>query len=124
MFATSFIDLFFWLIVGHAVADFPAQSAFLATLKNHLKSASLGLGEKVWPWGLFYHSMIHGGFVAYATGYVWIGMLEAIAHAVIDYNKSAGRFGKNSFHIDQWLHIGCKVVWAVLALSVGKLTAE
>ena len=37
-----------------------------------------------------------------------MALMEAVAHAAIDYAKCAGRI---SFGEDQVLHIACKVVW-------------
>lgn len=121
MFASSLIDILFWLVVGHAVADFAAQGTFFSQLKNRFSELNKAevLGPKAWVFGLTYHAFIHGGFVAYATGYVWLGILEVIAHWVIDFLKLEGRFGKKwSFHIDQGLHLACKIVWGCIAVAL------
>jgi hypothetical protein len=99
-----------WLLVGHAVCDYPLQGDFLARGKNH-KNPIPGI-----PWYhcLIAHALIHGGAVALITGDVWLGCIEAAIHTVIDYGKCDGRFG---FNFDQALHIGCKIVWAVVLLE-------
>ncbi len=103
------MTMFFWLVVGHAVADYPLQGDFLARGKNH-KSPLPGI-----PWWqcLVWHSVMHGGAVALVTGNVWLGIAEAVAHAGIDFGKCHGFYG---FNADQFLHIACKLAWCV-ALS-------
>jgi hypothetical protein len=109
------IELLFWLVVGHAIADYPLQGDFLARAKNH-RAPIPGV-----PFihGLLPHALIHGGFVALATGSVWIGMAEVLLHALIDFAKCDGRFGEGeaAFQTDQLLHIACKVIWVFAALG-------
>lgn len=113
---SSIIELFFWLLVGHAVADFALQSPYMAAAKSKVSPEGVG----IWSWVLFMHGLIHGGMVAYATGYVWLGILEVIAHMLIDHAKVTGRFGsgRRSFMADQYLHIMCKLVWAFVVLAL------
>lgn len=106
----DFGTILFYLIVGHALADYPLQGDFLATAKN--RNTTFGM-QGLWVHALFSHSMIHAGFVALITGQVWIGLLEAVAHALTDFLKCEGRL---SFHTDQAAHIACKFVWAALAV--------
>jgi hypothetical protein len=97
----------FWLLVGHAVCDYPWQGDFLARGKNHRQP----LDGIPWQWCLVWHSLIHGGAVAYVTGSVQLGLIEYSVHCLIDYLKCDGR---TSFNTDQWLHVACKVVWALV----------
>jgi hypothetical protein len=104
------MNLLFWLIVSHAVCDYPLQGDFLARGKNH-KNPIPGI-----PWWhcLLAHALIHGGGVALATGSVPLGIAEVVIHCAIDYGKCDGRYG---MHVDQALHIICKVAWfAILTL--------
>jgi hypothetical protein len=103
------VETFGALIVGHAIADYPLQGDFLAKAKN--RTAPL-LGVP-WQQALAYHAIIHGGFVSIVTGTWWLGVAEAVAHAIIDDTKCRGRI---SFNTDQSLHIACKVLWLVLAM--------
>src|SRR5574341_1932246 len=105
--ALSFFQIFCLLIVGHAVCDYPLQGDFLAKGKNH-RNPIPGV-----PWWqcLLAHSVIHGGMVGLITGSVWLGLAEFLFHALIDFGKSHGAYG---FSVDQWLHLGCKVLWACL----------
>jgi hypothetical protein len=106
--------MLFWLIVGHAVADYPLQGDFLAKAKNH----AAPLPGIPWIHGLLPHAAIHAGAVALATGSPLLGCAEFAAHALIDYGKSAGWYGApgpRSFHADQALHVASKVLWAAAA---------
>lgn len=101
------MTLFFYLIFGHALADYPLQGDFLASAKNHTAPVS----GVAWEHALFFHALIHAGIVAMFTGSVAVAVAELIAHMVIDYQKCAGRL---TFQQDQYLHIFCKFVWAYL----------
>lgn len=97
----------FYLLVGHALADYPLQGDFLANGKNR----NTPLGKVFWPYALFAHSMIHGGFVAVITGHVWLGVAEAAVHAAADWLKCEKRI---SLRVDQFVHYGSKVAWAAI----------
>ena len=99
--------LFFALMVGHVVADYPLQGDFLARAKNHRTPI---------PGFPFYqalgaHALMHGGMVWAITGAWWLGALETVAHAGIDYLKCDGRIGLNT---DQTAHAVCKAIWTVV----------
>jgi hypothetical protein len=111
MFFTAFGTVLFWLMVGHAVADFALQSDFMAKAKNRHTDA----GKTYWPYALFAHSMIHGGAVAAVTGSVILGCVEAVIHALTDFWKCEGKL---SLKQDQFIHIGCKVVYAAMVAVV------
>ena len=101
----------FLLLAGHALADYPLQGDFLAKAKN--RAAPI-------PGVPFYqalgaHALIHGGVVAIVTGIWWLGLLEVIAHAVIDDAKCTGKIG---FNEDQFLHVLCKLWWLALFVAV------
>lgn len=101
------LTIFFWLLVAHAVCDYPLQGDFLARGKNH-KSPIPGV-----PWWqcLFAHALIHGGAVALVTGSIWLGLAEAFVHAMTDHRKCAGEYG---FNVDQFLHVAFKVMWVAI----------
>lgn len=102
------MTMFWWMLVGHALCDYPLQGDFLARGKNH-KNPIHGI-----PFYqcLFAHALIHAGAVSAITGSVVLGVAEFIAHVVIDFGKCDGRYGLN---VDQALHFGCKVAWAIIA---------
>ena len=100
----AILQMLFWLVSVHFLCDYPLQGDFLAKAKNH-KSPINGV-----PWyqALLAHAFIQGAGVALITSSVSLGLLEAIAHVVIDYGKSDGWY---SFNMDQFLHLLCKFIW-------------
>ena len=103
--------LLFWLLVAHAVCDYPLQGDFLARGKNRWNPIP-GIS---WLQCLLAHALIHGGSVALATGSISLGIAETVVHAATDYGKCAGRYG---FNEDQAMHVLWKVMW-VLFLYAG-----
>lgn len=101
------------LLIAHCLLDYPLQGDFLSKAKNH----SAPIPGVPWQWALFAHSCIQGGGV---FGVVWwvtgsfyaglaLGLLEAGAHAVIDWMKSNNDI---DFTTDQLAHLSCKSAWA------------
>lgn len=108
------MELLFFLLAGHALGDFGLQGDWVARHKSHKVKVASGNNnhpELIWLHVLTAHCLIHGGLVALITGIWWLGVLETIAHIVIDFLKCDHRFG---FHVDQALHIACKLLWASL----------
>ena len=105
-------NILFWLLVGHAVADYALQSDFMA----QGKSRHTATGKVFWPHLLTAHALIHGGAVALATGSVALGMAEVFCHWLIDFGKCENRYGLNT---DQALHIACKLLWAAIVIFGG-----
>lgn len=105
--------LFFQMLVGHAFMDFPMQSGPIAVEKcRHSKSE---LQKQVpWYYWLTAHALLHGGAVYYITGLLGFGLLETVCHWIIDFAKCEGW---TNIHIDQALHVACKVLWVVLILN-------
>ena len=101
------MNLLFYLIAGHFIADYPLQGDFLARGKNH----KLPLQGVPWYQCLLAHSFIHGAFVAIITGSLVLGILEVFLHAIIDFGKSNGWYG---FNVDQLLHFTCKVFYVLI----------
>ena len=107
----------FWLLIGHAVADYPLQTDAMAKGKNRNRPLDLSLvppgqtPQVFWPWMLSAHAAVHAGAVALATGSVELGCAEFAAHWLIDFGKCDSRYG---IHVDQCLHLACKVLWVVL----------
>lgn len=98
------VALVFW----HTVADYPLQGDFLASGKNR----NTQLGKLFWPHCLSAHAIIHGGGVALITGLWWLGIAEAIIHAVTDWMKCENKIGMRA---DQSIHYGCKALWLLVA---------
>ncbi len=103
-----------WMVIGHAVADYPLQGDWLSKAKN--QTLNLVPGEQIWPGALLCHAAIQAGAVKLATGSWLLSLCEFIAHAVIDHTKCSGRLTYNQ---DQKLHIACKVLWFTLLVSFG-----
>ena len=106
------LETFALLIAGHALADYPLQGDFLARGKNR----TAPLPGVPWQHPLAAHSVIHGGVVGLITGSLWLGLAETVAHWFIDDAKCCGRFG---YHVDQALHVGCKVLWVACLMVTG-----
>lgn len=117
------IELFIYLIMGHALADFGLQSEAMAKGKNFNRPVDLSkippgqTVQTVWPYWMASHCLIHGGVVALLTGSWELGLAEFGFHWVIDCAKCGNTTG---IHMDQFLHFACKVVW-VLLVSLGTL---
>lgn len=103
------LEQFLWMLIGHAVADYPLQGDWLSKAKN--PTMNLVPDEVIWPLALLSHAAIHAGAVRLATGSWIIAGCEFVAHNLIDYGKCRGRFGYN---VDQILHVFCKLFWTIL----------
>jgi hypothetical protein len=106
----AYFELFFLLLIGHAIADFALQNDFMAMAKNH----TTDLGKQFWHWVLPAHALIHSGFVYMITGSFTLTLVEFIAHSVIDFAKCDGEI---SLNMDQFLHIACKALYVVLLVT-------
>lgn len=101
----------FYLLVAHAVADYALQSDWMGRAKNP-NYERRSEGEPHWWMVLGAHSLIHGGLVGMVTGMWVLGAAEAIVHGYTDYLKCKGKIG---ILTDQIIHVGSKVLWAVIA---------
>lgn len=111
-----YFKLLFLLLAGHALCDYPLQGDFLSRGKNAFNP----LPGVPWYQCLWAHAMIQAGMVYLVTGNHWLATAEWIAHWFTDYAKCAGTFGegKRAFNIDQAIHVGCKILWAGLAVAL------
>lgn len=116
-FEMNFWELMFWLLVVHSIADFPLQSEWMVLSKvrgsKHPESTS-SHPDLIWLHVLSSHAAVHAGAVALVTQNIWYGVAEFVAHWIIDFLKGEGYFG---FHTDQFLHIACKLLWAILIVN-------
>ncbi len=104
--------LVFWLLVGHSVCDYPLQTEWMVRSKVRRAvqpSSSSRRPDLIWLHVLSSHALIHGGAVALITQNMGLGLAETAAHWVIDFGKGERWYG---FHTDQFLHLGCKLLWA------------
>lgn len=110
------VELFFVLMAGHAVADFALQSEWVAKNKNrHVRELMTPEQQHtyqvIWPHLLTAHALMHGVMVYLITQNTYFGIAETVLHWIIDFGKCEKWYG---FHTDQFLHIGCKVLWVYL----------
>lgn len=104
----SFFYLLLLLFAGHALCDYPLQGDFLARGKNRYAP----LPGVPWYQCLFAHALIHAMAVLLITSSIWLALAELVIHFVVDDRKCAGDFG---FDVDQAIHYGCKLLWALIA---------
>jgi len=113
--------MFFYLLAGHALADFPLQGESMAACKCP-KSQHPAAKAVPWYYWLSAHALVHGGVVAAIIrfhGYdpavaVGFGIAETLIHWVIDYGKCAKWF---CIHTDQILHVACKAAWTLMLMA-------
>lgn len=120
---SNLLELFFALLIGHAVCDYPLQGDFLARGKNRFSP----LPGIPWYWCMGAHAAIHAGAVWALTGAWWLGALELIAHWWIDdWKCKANTTAVNPetlkllFDRDQLNHITCKAMWVALLWVVAR----
>lgn len=106
---TAAFTIFFYLIAAHVLLDFPLQGEQTAVNKNPNSKTEL---QKSVPWYYWMgsHAILHGAAVFIITNSLFCGLAEIVAHFFIDYNKCNGRY---SIHVDQTLHILCKMLWII-----------
>lgn len=109
--------LLFALVIGHAVADFPLQGAFLAQGKNRHLNQTVFPGEEpkgIWVYCLTAHSLIQAGGVWIVTGSFVIALIEFVVHWLLDFAKCENW---TNFHVDQFAHILCKIAYVLILFS-------
>lgn len=115
------VFIFLALAIGHALADFPLQGAFLAEAKNRHGNVSHYFEKEapagLWIHALTAHALVHAGAVWLITGSAVLAVIELFIHWIIDYAKCEGWTG---FNTDQILHYVCKLIYAMMIyLGVG-----
>jgi hypothetical protein len=115
----GFFVLCFAMFIGHALADYPLQGAFLASGKNRNGDSSVFFSGSMVPKGFWIHaltahSLIQAGAVWLITGSAALGLVEFIVHWIIDFIRCDDMI---SFTTDQILHFLCKVVYAALLVQ-------
>lgn len=104
------LEIFLLMVFGHTLGDYAFQSEFMARGKNR----TAPIPGIPWIHPMAAHCVIHGGLVGVITGSIWLGLAETIIHALTDDAKCRGKI---SYHMDQAIHIGCKLLWALLLLA-------
>ena len=101
------IGTLFLLICGHFLVDYALQSEFIAKAKNRNQPIP-GID---WQWVMTAHCAMHAGVVYLITGSILLGLIEFVAHFVIDVTKCDVKI---TFNEDQYLHIVTKVlIWLI-----------
>lgn len=109
--------LLFAFCISHALADFPLQGKFIAVCKVKGGDYREFFGDSpprfLWVHILTAHSLIHAGGVWLVSGSVVLGFAEFVLHWIIDYLKGNS---PAAFHVDQFLHYGCKVLFVMIMM--------
>ncbi|HEY2909496.1 MAG TPA: DUF3307 domain-containing protein [Gemmataceae bacterium] len=117
--------MLFYLLAGHALMDFALQTEPMAVCK--CRRANHPLQQSVpWFYWLTAHALLHGAIVGviiqWSTGNAGLAVAFAIAefvvHWFIDFGKCEKLYG---IHVDQALHVLCKLAW--WGLIVGNVVA-
>jgi|SRR3970040_1034452 len=108
------IEIIFWLLVAHFIADYPLQTSEMGKYKNKRNQPtppdSKAKPVKVWFAYLTSHAFIHAGLSAFVVG-VPFGFLIGFLHWVQDYYKCKIQYSPN---IDQIIHITILVIIGIL----------
>lgn len=111
------LTLLFWLMVGHALADFPLQGEYLSQAKRH--DSRYGQNG-FWFFALTAHALIHAAMVGLAIRLVFpqlgnagtaVMALEFVWHWSTDLAKARGAIGMKT---DQLFHFTAKGCWVIL----------
>jgi len=104
------IEIIFWLMVAHFIADYPLQTSEMGKYKNKrnqpIPPDSKAKPVKVWFAYLTSHAFVHAGLSALVVG-VPFGFLIGLVHWIQDYYKCKIQYSPN---IDQIIHITILVI--------------
>jgi hypothetical protein len=109
-------QMFFWLVTGHFVMDYALQGSTMAAQKSPVPGGprNEALARAVpWPYWMTTHALMHGGVVYVVTGSMTLGLLETAMHFATDVAKCCHKI---DIHVDQAIHLACKVAWLVARL--------
>lgn len=104
---SAFWHVLILLVFGHFLADYPLQGDFLAKAKSRIAP----LPGVPWAQAMAAHCGIHAGIVYVVTSCWPLALLEFALHWLTDDLKVRGQL---SFNADQFVHLLCKVFWAVI----------
>jgi hypothetical protein len=99
-------DALFFMFVGHCLMDYCLQTDFIAKHKSPHNS----LPGVPWYYVMTAHAATHAGVVGFILN-PYLGVAEGAAHWIIDLFKCEGL---TNIHVDQALHILCKVAWLLI----------
>jgi hypothetical protein len=103
------------LVAAHFLCDYLFQTESIALGKNRLLAkARFGVH---WLYWMTTHAVTHSVGVYIVTGSLVASVFEFIAHFIIDVAKCEGYIG---LHLDQALHMACKVIILVWLVSANQ----
>lgn len=113
--------LLFFLIAGHALMDYSLQGDSMAVCKCR-KSTSPLAASVPWFYWLTSHALLHGAVVGVIFRWMefdWsvvavLATVETVIHWFVDLGKCEKYY---SLHVDQTIHIICKIAWWALAAA-------
>ncbi|MBT15668.1 MAG: hypothetical protein CMO59_06750 [Verrucomicrobiales bacterium] len=105
------LQIFFALLIAHALFDYPLQGDFLSRNKNRHHKDENNNVKGLWIHCLTSHSILHAGSVWLITGSFIIGIMEFVLHWIIDFLKCEGI---TNFHTDQFLHVLCRILYVII----------
>jgi hypothetical protein len=111
-----FVHLLILLVFCHFLADYPLQGDFLAKAKNR----ATAIPGVPWWQAMGAHCGIHAGFVYLLTSCWTLAAIEFYVHWVTDSKKCSGKIG---FNTDQFIHLLCKVAYAVIVVGAAGVPA-
>lgn len=110
----SVLEIIFWLLVAHFIADYPLQTAEMGKYKNKRNQPtppdSKAKPVRVWVAYLTAHSFVHAGLSALVVG-VPLGFLIGAIHWTQDYLKCKYQYSPN---LDQIIHITFLILIGIL----------
>ena len=109
------MEILFWLLVAHFMADYPLQSQEMGRFKNKKNQPTPPKGAKpvpVWFAYLSAHSFVHAGLAALVVGFP-LGLIIGVIHGMQDYLKCRIQYSPN---LDQFIHISIlALIYLVIA---------
>jgi len=108
------MEIVFWLLVAHFIADYPLQTAEMGKYKNprnqpvppDIKAKPV----RVWFAYLTSHAFVHAGLSALVVG-VLLGVLIGLIHWIQDYLKCKIQYSPN---LDQIIHISILIIIGII----------
>lgn len=99
------IEIIFWLLVAHFLADYPLQTPEMGKYKNKRNQPtppdSKAKPVSVWFAYMTSHAFVHAGLSALVVGFPF-GFLIGFLHWIQDYFKCKIQYSPN---LDQIIHI-------------------
>jgi len=107
------LEIIFWLLVAHFIADYPLQTPEMGKYKNKKNNPTPPNGAKsvpVWFAYLTSHAFVHAGLSALIVGPIF-GAMIGLIHGIQDYMKCKIQYSPN---LDQIIHISILIIIGVL----------